>query len=276
MPLRGSTVVRRQLGRRLRRLRDEAGKTEVDVEEARIASKAKLWRIETGKVSVKVGDVRGLCWLYGADAKTTDSLATLAVGTKEQGWWEDYVSVFPRWFSIYIGLESAADEIRVYDPELVHGLLQTPEYVRALRRTVKPDDTEDGIESQVKLRLERQQTVFARTPPLRLVAVLGAGVLSRAVGGAKVMAEQVSRLHELSRRDHIDIRVLPWTVGAHPAMHIGAFTILDFHNDADPAAVYLETHTGARYLEKRDELAEYRRIFERIYNQTIPIEQHLP
>lgn len=276
MPLKGSTVVRRQLGRRLRRLRDAAGKTEVDVEEARIASRAKLWRIETGKVAVKVGDVRGLCWLYGTDTKTTDALATMAFGTREQGWWEDYESVFPTWFSLYIGLESAADEIRVYDPELVHGLLQTPEYVRALRRTVKPDDTEDGIESQVKLRLERQQTVFTRTPPLRVVAVLGAGVLARAVGGANAMAEQISRLHELNRRDHIDIRVLPWNVGAHPAMHIGAFTILDFHDDADPAVVYLESHTGARYLEKRDELVEYRRIFERIYNQTIPIEQHLP
>ena len=274
MPLKGSTVVRRQLGRRLRRLRNAAGKTELDVEEAGLASRVKLWRIETGKVAVKVGDVRGLCWLYGADAKTTDTLSMMAFGSRDQGWWEDYDEVFPTWFNLYVGLESSADEIRTYDPELVHGLLQIPDYVRALRLSFDPDDTEEGVQRQIEFRQERQQTLFDRSPLPRLTAVLGAGVLARPVGGSRVMAEQITRLLELNRREHIDIRVLPWDVGAHPAMHIGAFTIMDFHNDDDPAVVYLETHTGARYLERPDELAEYRRVFDRIYDRTIPIEMH--
>jgi transcriptional regulator with XRE-family HTH domain len=276
MPLPGSTVVRRQLGRRLRRLREVAGKTDADVEEANLASRAKLWRVETGKVAVKVADVRGLCWLYGADAKTTDALAALAVGTRDQGWWEDYGEALPSWFSLYIGLEATADEIRIYDPELVHGLLQTPDYVRALRHAMHPDDDGEYAQSQIKLQDERQQALFTRTPPLRLIAVLGAGVLARPVGGPEVMAEQVARLHELSRHDNIDIRVLPWEAGAHPAMHTGAFAILDFHHADDPAVVYLETHTGARYLEKPDELAEYRRIFDQVYRQTTPIESYRP
>ncbi|GAA0908582.1 DUF5753 domain-containing protein [Virgisporangium aurantiacum] len=274
MPLQGSTVVRRQLGRRLRRLRNAVGKTEVDVEEACLASRTKLWRIETGKGPVKVSDVRGLCWLYGVDAKTTNALAALALATKEQGWWEDYEADFPSWFSFYIGLESAADEIRIYDPELVHGLLQTPDYVRALRQSVNPHDSEEGVQGQINLRMERQRTLHDRTLPLRLVAILGAGVLARPVGGPDVMADQVARLHELNRREHVDIRVLPWEVGAHPAMHVGAFTILDFHNDDDPAVVYLESQTGARYLEKPEELNEYRRMFDRIYDKTISIEVH--
>src|SRR5687768_17301650 len=106
MPLAGSTVVRRQLGRHLRRLRDGAGKTDADVEEAGLASKAKLWRIETGKVTVKPGDVRGLCWLYGAEPRTIDALATLATGTRSQGWWEDYGH---RWSGLRLGLEETAD-----------------------------------------------------------------------------------------------------------------------------------------------------------------------
>lgn len=244
------------------------------MEEANLASRAKLWRIETGKVAVKVADVRGLCWLYGADAKTTDALATLAVGTRDQGWWEDYGEVVPTWFSLYIGLEAVADEIRVYDPELVHGLLQTPDYVRALHRAMHPDDSDDCAQNQVKLQAERQQALLTRTPSLRLIAVLGAGVLARPVGGPDVMAEQTARLLDLSRRDNIDLRVLPWDAGAHPAMHTGAFTILDFHHADDPAVVYLETHTGARYLEKPDELTEYRRIFDLIYRKTTPIENY--
>src|SRR5690349_17324842 len=119
MPITGSTVVRRQLGRQLRRLRHVAGKTEADVEQANLASRVKLWRIETGKVMVKVGDVRGLCWLYGADAGTTDALSALAAGTREQDWWENFG---PGGFSLYLGLEEIADELRTYNAELVHDL----------------------------------------------------------------------------------------------------------------------------------------------------------
>src|SRR5262249_56334189 len=96
MPIAGSTVVRRQLGRRLRRLREAAGKTERDVEEANLASRAKLWRIESGKVPTKVADVRALCWLYGADQRTTDALAELAVGTTTHAWRPDSADPLPR------------------------------------------------------------------------------------------------------------------------------------------------------------------------------------
>lgn len=273
MPMAGSTVVRRQLGRHLRRLRHGAGKTEADVEQANLASRVKLWRIETGKVAVKVGDVRGLCWLYGADTDTTDTLSVLAAGTREQNWWEDHG---PKRFSLHLGLEEIADEMRTYNAELVHDLLQTQDYARAFFRAGHPDGSDEIVRGRLKLQAERHQQLLTRFPPQRLVAVLGAAVLTRPVGGPAVMAEQLAFLHDLNRRDNIDIRVLPWNTGAHPAMRLGAFTILDFHHDDDPAVVYAETHTGARYLEKLDELAEYRRIFDLIYRKTAPIENWAP
>jgi transcriptional regulator with XRE-family HTH domain len=276
MPISGSTVVRRQLGRRLRRLREAAGKTERDVETAKLLSRTKLWRIESGKTPVKVPDVRALCWLYGADNATTDALADLAIGTNAQGWWEEYGDAVPDWFGLYIGLEAAASEIRIYDPELVHGLLQTADYAGAVYRAVRPGDSADVIQRQVKLRLGRQHSLSDRMPPLRLTAILGAGVLARPVGGAQVMAEQTERLRELARLDHVDIRVLAWEAGAHAAMHTGAFIIFDFDDPDDPPVVYLETHTGARYLEKPEELNQYRTIFDLIYQKAVPIEEYSP
>jgi transcriptional regulator with XRE-family HTH domain len=274
MPISGSTVVRRQLGRQLRRLRDAAKKTERDVEEAGLASRAKIWRIESGKTSIRIADVRALCWLYGADTVTTDALAALATGTSARGWWEDYGDVLPKWFSMYVGLEAAASEIRIYEPELVHGLLQTPAYLRAVYETGIGQVDEVAVQRQIKLRHERQQTLTNRTPPLRLTAVLGAGVLARQVGNKTVMKEQITHLRELNRLDHIDIRVMPWDAGSHAAMHIGGFAILDFPDPDDPAVVYVESHTFARYLEEESELVEYRKIYESIYQKTIPIEEH--
>jgi transcriptional regulator with XRE-family HTH domain len=274
MPISGSTVVRRQLGRRLRKLRDAAGKTERDIEEAGLASRVKLWRIESGKTSIRIADVRALCWLYGADAATTDALAALAAGTGGQGWWEDYG--VPGWFSLYIGLEAAAAHAQIYNPELIPGLFQTPAYLRALYADSGVEVDEGAVDRQVKLRQERQQAVTGRTPPLKVTAVLSAGVLARRVGGDEVMAEQIQRLRELTRLDHVDILVMPWEAGGHAAQHIGAFTILDFANPDDPPVVYLESHTGARYLEKEDELAEYRKVYELIRKKTVPIEEYPP
>jgi transcriptional regulator with XRE-family HTH domain len=275
MPISGSTVIRRQLGRRLRRLRDTAGKTERDVEEAGLASRTKLWRIESGKTAVKIADVRALCWLYGVDQQTTDVLAGMAVGTSMQGWWEDYADALPDWFGLYVGLEATATAIHIYEPELVHGLLQTPAYVRAMYLEGGVDAGEEAIQRQVKLRHERQQVLISRRPPLALTVVLGAGVLARRVGGDAVMAEQIARLCELNRLDHVDIRVMPWEVGGHAAIDTGAFAILDFPDLDDPAVVYLESHTGARYLEKPNELAEYRKIYDLVYQKTVSIEEYL-
>ena len=119
----GSVVVRRQLGSKLRKLRLAAGKDVADVTGAGLGSKAKISRIETGKGPVKIADVRALCWLYGADAATTEALAALAPGTQQEDWWQPLgAAVVPEWFGLYAGLEATASKIRSFEPQLVHGL----------------------------------------------------------------------------------------------------------------------------------------------------------
>ena len=125
----GSVVVRRQLGSKLRQLRLAANKDVADVVTAGLGSKAKISRIETGKGPVKIADVRALCWLYNADAATTEALAALAPGTQQEDWWQPLgAAVVPEWFGLYAGLEAAASRTRCFEPQLIHGLVQTPEY----------------------------------------------------------------------------------------------------------------------------------------------------
>jgi hypothetical protein len=244
-----------------------------EVAEAKLGmSEPTLHRIETGKVPVTAANVRALCWLYGADESVTNALAELSLGTSQQEWW-DASAVVPDWFKLYVGLEASASRIQSYDGEIVPGELQTSEYARAVFNAEQPTDRE-AADRQVKLRMQRQQTLFAKTPMPQMVTVLGEAVLTRPVGGQAVLEAQIEHLCRITARDHVEIMVLPFSVGAHAAM-AGAFRILDFDDPDDPDVVYLESHVGALYLEEPHEVDEYRRIFGLLGKDAIPLAHYV-
>jgi transcriptional regulator with XRE-family HTH domain len=265
----GPTLVRRQLGRRLRTLRETAGKTTSDV--SVVASRSKLWRIEEGRTTVRVGDARELARLYGADEDTVDAIGLLAQGTRTKGWWEDYRAVVPDWFGLYIGLESSCNVLSTYHPELIHGLLQIPEYARAAVVVDGPTDDE-VIAGRLQMRLDRQRAAMQR-PDLKIRAVLGAGALSIIIGSPEIMAAQVDHLRVLNSRENFEIHVLPWRVGAHWGLH-GHFTLMDFHDPDDSPVVYEESLAGSRYLEQTAQVDVYRRAFTEMTRQAVPIEEY--
>lgn len=268
----GSIVVRKSLGRQLKALREHAGKTFADVQDAKIASKAKLARIEAGQVPVKVPDVRTLAWLYGVDEITTQQLVDLALNTAEQGWWEPFASVMPSWFTTYVELESFARRLLTYQSDLVPGLLQTPDYHRAVF-AADPLQSPDDAERTVQLRVERQRAAFDRPDPLKITAVLSEAVLARQIGGPSVMAEQRQHLLGLSRRPNVTIYVLRWTAGAHAALK-GSFTVLGFDRDDHQDVAYLETRAGGRHIWDELQVQAYRDDFSAISDQSIPIEEY--
>jgi transcriptional regulator with XRE-family HTH domain len=270
----GPTVTRRQLARRLRALRDAAGKSMTDMAAIKIMSVAKLYRIESGTTAVKISDVWALCRVYGADDKTTDALAGLAAASNDKGWWHDYGDIMPADFELYLGLEATATTIRIYEPERVQGLLQTADYAREIETaTNMPPLGDRGVERAVALRMERQKTVLSKKPPSQIGVILGAGALARRVGGPQTMLKQIERLRELSQLDHVDIRVLPFSIGAHPAM-LGAFTLMEFKDPDDPPLAYVETYSGARFIEESEHLSRHRAVFDSIYQQAVPIEEY--
>ena len=273
MPVTGQRVVRRALGRRLTRLRVAAGKSRREVADAKLGmSEPTLHRIETGKTPVTAANVRALCWLYGVDQSHTDALAELAIGTSHEEWW-DTNPVIPEWFKLYVGLEASALRICTYEGEIVPGELQTEEYALAVFSAEKVASDEDA-RRHVTLRVQRQRALFGRDPAPQLVTVLGESALTTPVGGAAVLKAQLEHLRTIAQADNIEIRVLPFSIGAHAAM-AGAFRILDFEDPEDPDIVYLESHVGALYLEEPEEVAEYRRIFELVRTDSVLLDQFL-
>lgn len=267
-------MARRQLGRRLRRLRTEAGKTLDDVAEAHVASLTKLWRIETGRSSTKIGDVLALARLYEIPPSTTDELVTLAEATRGTGFQQDGSSAVSEWGGMYGELEAAASFLRIYNCQLLPGLLQTADYARAVT-VVNPSLDARTVEQRVAFRMRRQRAFFDRPESKRFDVVLGAGVLELVVGSPEIMAAQLDHLREASGRDGVSVRVLTATNGVHPGMR-GDFVIMDFADADDPPLVYLESLIGSRYLERVEHLAVYRDAFDQVSAQSVPLEEYRP
>lgn len=273
-------MVRRQLGRKLRKLRTDAEITLEGVQIAGLGSVTKMQRVEAGRVSVKPGDVMLWAELYGLDDRQDQdravikALVSLAKGTREDGWWEQFGSSVPEWLGLYAGLEGYAMRLSGYHPELVLGLLQTVDYARAVMQAGDEESDEKVIEARVRFRLGRQDTFFNRaTAPGHLQALLGAGALSLVVGSPEIMAAQIAHIRDLSAAGTIEARILPWTVGAHPASN-GPFTIMDFSDPDDPDLVHIETYAGTKFFESHDDVERHRQIFTTLYMKAIPIEEY--
>jgi hypothetical protein len=230
-----------------------------DVAEHLECSTSKISRIETGRVRVSPRDVRDMLDLYRVPEPQRDSLVQLARESRQKGWWHAYSDTIEPRFATYIGLESAASEIRIYEVTLIPGLLQTEDYARAVIAAGAVEGSPEAVERNVAFRMARQPALTSEDPP-QLWAVLDEAALRRQVGGPGLMRLQLDHLLDLGGLPNVAIQVLPFGAGAHPAMG-RPFVILAFPERADPDVVYLEDLTSALYVENVDEVDRYNVFF---------------
>jgi transcriptional regulator with XRE-family HTH domain len=253
------TVRRRRLALELRRLREAARLTCEEVAEHLECSASKISRVETGRVSVSPRDVRDMLELYGVPADQRESLVQLARDSRQKGWWHAYSDTMQPQMATYIGLESAASEIRIYEVSLIPGLLQTEDYARAVIRAGMVNSPAEDIERRVALLMARQPAVVRDDPP-KVWAVLDEAALRRRVGGSGLMRLQLEHLLAQAALPNVAVQVIPFAGGAHPAMG-RPFIILVFPERVDTDVVYLEDLTSALYLEDVAEVDRYNVFF---------------
>jgi transcriptional regulator with XRE-family HTH domain len=258
----GPTVLRILLGSQLRRLREAKGISREDAGYAIRGSGSKISRMELGRVSFKERDVVDLLAMYGVSGEEADALVALAREANSPGWWHNYGDVLPEWFQVYVGLEEAASLIRLYEVQFVPGLLQTPDYARAVVELGQPSAVPEEVERRVSLRMARQELLHKAGGP-RLWAVIDEAALRRPIGGQEVMRGQFDRLIEATREPNITLQVVPFQSGGHAA-EAGAFTIMRFPETDLPDVVYLEHLTSALYLDKREDVERYTEVMERL------------
>jgi hypothetical protein len=219
--------------------------------------------MELGRVGFKERDVVDLLEMYGVSDETERvSLVALAREANSPGWWHKYGDVLPDWFQVYVGLEEAAALIRLYEVQFVPGLLQTPEYARAVVALGQPGASAGEIERRVSLRIARQE-LLRKTGAPRLWAMVDEAALRRPIGGGEVMRAQLEQLIEVTKEPNITLQVVPFSSGGHAAEG-GAFTILRFPEVDLPDVVYVEQLTSSLYLDKRDDVERYTEVMERL------------
>ncbi len=251
------TVRRRELGALLRTLRTEAGMTVEQVAERLMVSSSKISRLETGRRGARPRDIRDLCDIYGVTDAAREHLMELAHEGRDQAWWQP----FDLPYETYVGLEAAAVLISDYEPGVFPALLQTSEYARAIHEGALPRLSQEVIEQRIEVRRRRQE-VLAKDEPPHLAAVIDEAVLYRVVGNPGVMHDQLEHVIEACALPRVDVRILPESAGAHPALN-STFVILEF-NSPIPRTVYVDGLVGQIYLERPQDFERYKKVFERL------------
>jgi transcriptional regulator with XRE-family HTH domain len=266
----GPTVRRRRLGSELRRLREAQSIKLEEVAEQLGLAPSTLSRIETGKAPTRSAYLNSMLEIYGVvDPTHRQLLVDMAREGHRKGWWAVWEDVLPTGFGIYVGLEAEAASLRVYEAQVVHGLLQTQDYARAVMTTVRKRQTPEEINRLVDLRMQRQE-VLLRADPLALWIILDEAVIRRTMGSPELMHGQLIRLCEASLMPNVTLQVLEFSSGLHPAL-AGPFAIIEFPERFDPDVVYSEGVAGqAHFVEREKEVRTQVEAFDLLRATALP------
>ncbi|WEH35570.1 helix-turn-helix transcriptional regulator [Streptomyces sp. AM 4-1-1] len=266
------TFRRRRLGGALRRMREEHGLTQQEVAD-RIGYRIdRVSRIETGRTKVDVPALRAMLDVYGVDdLALRAAMEDMARNVSQRGWWHSYASFLHLAFQDFLGLESDASELCLWESLLVPGLLQTEEYTRGLLAAGVGvvHSSSERIDKLVSVRLERQQ-VLEKANPLQLCTVIGEAALRNPIGDTGVMRRQLEHILHVSRLENAHIQILPLDCGAHLGLD-GTFALFEFPDGGRLAS--LESLVNSFYLEDDESVQAYSHAFQQIRESALGEEE---
>jgi transcriptional regulator with XRE-family HTH domain len=263
-------VARRRVRLALRNAREQKGLTQGQVANEMDWSLSKVMRIENGEVSISTGDLRMLLPYLGiTGGPEVDQLLADAKASRRQRWVveQEYREHLSSAMVELMQLETEATALRYFNPIILPGILQIPEYASAIFRnygTLMTDIDESAMKVRMEARLARRERILDRRRPPDFLAILDESVLHRIIGGREVMDKQLRELLTIMRKSNIWIRILPFSSGGANAL-LGPFIILEM-DDEQEAVLYREDPMGDQIARSRREIIQHRDIFERLWS----------
>ena len=261
----GPTVARRRLRMALRAAREAANFTQEQAAELLEWSLSKVIRIEAGTVGISSTDLRATLQLYNVtNAAEIQRLLALARVARQRDWLAPYKEHLPSAYAAYIGLEREASALYFYQPLVIPGIMQTEAYATAVIPSTAPTvPPEEKRLISKRVRFERQRNLLTTADGPLIDAVLDESVLHRVFGGPAIMREQLLHLSQLGLSPNVTLRVLPFDAGINTVS--GPFVVLEFPDQADTDAVYLESAVATSHvLDRADGITKHRQVFDRL------------
>ncbi|MEV6011293.1 helix-turn-helix transcriptional regulator [Streptomyces sp. NPDC051976] len=252
------------VGEMLRRLRTTAGFNEAEAAKAIGKSySSKISRMESGQHSFKASEITGLMDFYGlADLDQREDLMGLALKANEPGWWDAWSDVSTKFLQTHVSLEEVAQRIRSYESHQLLGLLQVPDYARALVRANAPGQDQRAVDRIVEFRAMRQER-FLDASEAVLVCLLDEVSLTRGYGTSTTMRRQLDHLIALADHPRIVLHMVPLNRRNVP-VQIGTTAIFDFADGQLPPIVYNELANGGQYIQDPERVDEHAKGFDRL------------
>jgi len=240
-------------------LRGKAGMTQPDVAAQAHCHPTTVSHLENGTKSVHIGTVRAVgaaigyedvvakVWGFVDTPNFTDVVGTLAAYEKE------------------------ATRLSIWTTYVIHPLLQTESYSRAVLNAGLPFSSEVEREERIGSNNERREAIRRDDPPF-LWAIIDESVLYRPYGSAEVMREQLAYLEDLAKRPHVAIQVMPFEAVTHPGFE-GVLGIIEFP-DKTPIW-YTDSWAAGTFSDDPSQVTTYLKYFDVIRSSALSPAQSL-
>jgi transcriptional regulator with XRE-family HTH domain len=236
------TVARWELSLRLRERRLDLGLSAIDVAKKLGVTRNYISLVENDKTVPAEDKLQEFLDALSMDPEEQQKMFELRDISRQRGWWMDYASLFPEEKIVkYFGLEHGASTLNAYEGQMVNGLLQTEAYTRELMMA-DPLLSEVQIERLLLARRRRKERLIG-VDPLQATIVMSETVLHQVVGTVQTLSGQLGHLLEVSERDNIDIRIVPFSNPPRGATGSSTFYLLGFPSARLPKAVWMEAGT---------------------------------
>jgi transcriptional regulator with XRE-family HTH domain len=245
----------RIFGNLLRAFRDEAGLSQQEVAVRALCSQPLISGLERGTKMTKREQIDLIDQALGAKGKLLTVWPIMASGGASAERIAD--------------LEAEAIAIHDWENRVVSGLLQTPDYARAVTRAGFAMANLEKIDAISGKRIKRQDIFSKMEPPLTWF-VLDECVLNRPYGGRDVMRDQLLKLEALAEQPNIVIQVMESSATHHPGGE-GPLRIMEYRDSASIWYTDGWNETG-RVTEDREEVASAMTSFNLIRACALPPE----
>jgi transcriptional regulator with XRE-family HTH domain len=265
------TVRSRRLGARLGTYRQQSGLSGTELA-ARIGIHQATWsKIESGKAKVSPNVLARTVDVLHIPAEVAAQLEALRRKADEPGWWQDYGDILSEAVQMLIELEADASWIRTYEGEVIPGLLQIRDYAERIITAASPHVRVADMDRYLELRMRRQKRL---SEGVRLTAIVGEAAIRQQIGGPAILREQLRHITRVVRQYDVTVQIVPFTADAHAALG-DAFAIIQWPEETDPQAVYVDGMTSWTVHERGGVIRSYLHAIGSVQSQALPPRESL-